>query len=88
MKAYKEDGGIARISILETITSHTNESLLKIDYKLEKLDTKMERLEDRIEDVRKENSSHFRATMFTVLTLIGTPLLMESIKLLVKLLSG
>jgi hypothetical protein len=97
MKAYKEDDRYVRISILETISSQTSQTLLRLEKKIDdgflKIDDKFaensqkqDKLSDKIENVRKENSSHFRTTIFTLLTLIGAPLLLKSIELLTEFL--
>lgn len=88
MKAFKEDHSHTRIAVLETITSQTSQTLSRLEKKIDdgfsENTQKQDRLEDKIENTRKENTSHFRTTIFTLLTLIGTPLLMESMKLLIK----
>lgn len=99
MKAYKDDNNTTRIAVLETIAAQINQTLIRlenkmdegfsrIDKKFDNIERKLERMDDKIDNVRKENTSHFRTTIFTILTLIGTPLLMESIKLLTKLVHG
>jgi hypothetical protein len=99
MKAYQEDDNYTRIAVLETITSKTEQTLLRIENKIHdgfsKIDDKFaentqkqNKLDEKIENVRKENTSHFRTTIFTLLTLIGTPLLVKSIELLTKFLSA
>ncbi len=92
MQAYKDDSYITRLAVLETISSQTSQTLIRLESKIDdgfcKIDKKIERLGDKIDNIRKENTTHFRTTIFTLLTLIGTPLLMESIKLLTKFVSG
>lgn len=81
MKAYKEDSSYTRIAVLETIVDQTHSVLLRLETKLEKLD-------DKIENTRKENTTHFRATMGTLITLIGAPLMVKSIELFTKFITG
>lgn len=92
MKAYKNNDHEVRISVLETIVEQINQTLLRLENKIDinhdKLETKIDNLSNKIDEVRKENTSHFRTTILTLLTLIGTPLLMESIKLLTKFVHG
>lgn len=99
MKAYKNNDHEARICVLETITAQISETLIRLEKKtdsiredfekqFDKIDKKFEKLDDKITEIRKENTSHFRTTIFTLLTLIGTPLFMESLKLLTKFVHG
>jgi hypothetical protein len=99
MQAYKEDDTYTRIAVLETITSKTEQTLLRIENKIDdgftKIDDKFaentqkfDNFDEKLENVRKENTSHFRTTIFTLLTLIGTPLFVKSIELLTKFLGG
>ncbi len=98
MQAYKEDDTFTRIAVLETVSFKTEQTLLRLENKINdgftKIDKKFEentqninRFDEKIENTRKENTSHFRTTIFTLLTLIGTPLLVKSIELLTKFLA-
>lgn len=121
MKAYKNNDHEARICILETLTAQINQTLIRLEKKIDdsffdiksdthkhfdKIDKRFEKLENKLDSIdnkfdtkfdnlrkditeaRKENTSHFRTTILTLLTLIGTPLLLESIKLLTKFVHG
>lgn len=71
---------------IDNLEKKIDDKIDKVENKIskldDKLDSKIDKLDIKIDNIRKENTSHFRTTIFTLLTLIGTPLLIESIKLL------
>jgi len=92
MKAYKDDIN-TRVAILETVAAQVNQILIrlekindegfeKIDKRFNKIDDKFEKFEEKLLEIKKENSNHFRTTIITLLTLIGSPLFVKSVELL------
>ena len=92
MKAYKNNDNTTRIAVLETLIARIDQTLSRIENRMDKLDEKLEinfnQTRQEMNEIKKENTSQFRITIFTLLTLIGTPLLMESMKLLNKFMHG
>lgn len=98
MKAFKEDSIHTRIAILETLSTQTNQTLDKLENRIDtnfvKIDSKftenlqkIDKLHEKIENSRKENINHFRATIFSIITLVGTPIIIESMRMLLKLIN-
>jgi hypothetical protein len=97
MKAYQEnDSTNTRLAVLESIAEQTSQTLIRLEKKIddgfEKSDKKMDQgfrdirneidqVRQNVIEVRKENTSHFRTTIFTLLTLIGAPLMLKSIEI-------
>ncbi len=69
---------------IDNIDKKMDDGFFKVDKKIEELriETKEDIKELRKESntIRSENTSHFRTTMFALLTLLGSPLIIKSIE--------
>lgn len=74
-----------KIALLEKDNSNINQVLTEIKNTLIRLENK---IDNGLSEVRKEGMSHFRWLMGTIIVLTSSPLIVESIKLLVKALKS
>lgn len=74
-----------KIALLENTNGHIQQTLVRIEQRLDRLESK---IENGLSEVRKEGMSHFRWLMGTIIVLTSSPLIVESIKLLIKALKS
>ncbi len=74
------------------IRTEMHDSFSRTDKKFDKLEIKTDygfiELRKELGELRKENSNQFRIVVFTLLTLIGTPLMVQGIQFLNHLITG
>ena len=80
IKEKNHDNDI-KIAILENTNGHIQQTLIRIEQRLDKMESK---IENGLSEVKKEGMSHFRWLMGTIIVLISSPLIVESTKLLIK----